>query len=274
MISYFNEVRTSKGYIYSLDMIRLNLEFKDTVQEFVNWLSAFELVTDEMLINHYTSYKEFSYRDLFNIQIDDYSFALGVGFNGNSADRYKGFIEFNPNKCNGLKFDRIINCMRTFTFKREVVRFDLAIDIPLPRHLVKLVKDQRNYAYLSSRGADTEYLGRRNNSGFIKLYDKTKESELMYDLTRLEITIDLKAGINFPVVKILPLQNKLKWDDLNSTDKVLVQLLKQVENPTMYMKQLKSEKRRKLQEYIFEETLELDDKAYNEVFMQMISYQY
>jgi hypothetical protein len=273
MISYLNEVVSDKGYIYSLDMIRLNLDFKDTVQGFINWLSAFELTVDEILIKHYTSYKEFAYRDLFNIEIDDYSFVMGVGFNGNSQDRYKGFIEFNPNKCKGYKFDRIYNCMRTFTYKLEVVRFDLAIDIPLPRHLVKLVKDQRNYTYICNKGSDTEYLGRRNNIGFTKLYDKTKESDLTYDITRLEITADLK-GINFPEVKIMPMQNKLKWDDLSATEKVLIQLLKQVENPTMYMRQLAFRKRKKIEDYIYEETLELDQKAYNQIYMQVVSYQY
>jgi hypothetical protein len=273
MISYTNEIRLDNGYIYSLDMIRIKYQFGDKTQQFLNWLSTYEMIVDGLEVKHWVSIKEFSYRDLFQIKTDNYSFALAIGFNGCSKDRHNGYIEFNPNKCKGGIFQTIWKNLIDVTVKSEVIRFDLAIDIPLPRYLVKLIKDNRNYTYLSNKGSTTEYLGLRSHAGFIKLYDKTKESKLDYDVTRLEITADLN-GINFPEVKILPLQEKIDFVKLSSTERVLIQLLKQIDNPTMYMRQLDKKKRKTIENFIYEETVKLDEAAYNKILKQVLEYQY
>lgn len=252
-------------------MVRVNLWFQDDMQVFVSWLAYKDEHLEGFDINHWLSLKEFSFRDMFQIKCSEFSFVLAVGFNGKKDDRYKGFVEFNPNKCKGEIFDNFMAMLYSSIYKAEVIRYDLAIDIPIPRYLVKLVKDQRNYQFISNRGSDTEYLGVRSHSGFVKLYDKQKESDLKYDLTRLEVTCGLD-GINFPVVKILPLQENLNFDKLGVTDKVLIQLLKQSDNPIMYLKQLKYEKRKKIEPYLVEETVQLDKAAYFEIQQQVNKY--
>lgn len=273
MIKYFNEIRLDNGHIYSLDMIRLNLQFGDNAQEFMNWLSMYNISADGIEIENWLSIKQFSYRNLFRVKTEDYSFSFAVGFNGGSLDKNKGFVEFNPNKCQGEHFTNIWIRLIDATLSVDVVRYDLAIDIPYPRYLVKLQKDNRNYTFLSAKGADTEYLGQRNNVGYIKVYDKKKEADLNYDVTRIEITANLD-GINFPDIKIMPMQEKLDFGHLSKTDKVLIQLLKQVDNPMMYLKQLTYRERKKILDYICEDTLKLDENAYWLIRKQVLSYKY
>jgi DNA relaxase NicK len=273
MVKYFKEVRTENGYIYSLDMLRLNLMFGDEIQHFMNWLSMYEESVDGVQINHYLSIKEFTFRDLFSVKTEDFSYSFAVGFNGASKDKKKGFIEFNPNKCQGEHFQRIWERIIDVTISVDIVRFDLAVDIPIPRYLVKLQKDNRNYTFMSCKGSDTEYLGRRNNVGYTKVYDKSKESDLEYELTRIEVTADLE-GIRFPEVMILPLQEKFEFSKMSSTEKVLVQLLKQSDNAQMYLKQLARSKRKKLMPYIYEGSVEFSEDAYWQIRKQVLDYKY
>lgn len=275
IIKYYNEVVSKEGYIYSLDMVRLSLEFvDDKVQNFVSWLNDLDTYRDGIDVKHWLSIKEFTYRDMFNVTLVDCSFVFAIGFNGSAKDRSKGFIEFNPNKCMyNFMFKEILDKLFSITLDRQVVRFDLAIDIPVPKHLVSLVKDGRNYQYIKSKDSESEYLGVRNKSGFVKLYDKKAESNLDYDLTRLEITASLD-GINFPVVKVKGLQQSLIFGDLNSTERVLVQLLDLVDNKKIYLSQLNYRRRKKIEEFLGEETLQLDENAYREILRQAILFQF
>lgn len=255
-------------------MVRLNLElFKDEIQEFVSWLNAKDIYGDGVDVKHWVSIREYTYRDMFNVTLSDCSFVFAIGFNGSADDRSKGFIEFNPNKCmDNPQFKELWDNLSSITFHRQVSRFDLAIDIPVSKHLVSLEKDGRNYQYLKGKQSESEYLGRRNRPGFVKLYDKKVESNLEYELTRLEITANLD-DFSFPVVKIKSLQQSLLFSGLNSTERVLVQLLDCVENKKMYLSQLNYRRRKKIEECLGEETLQLDKKAYYEIYKQVIQYQ-
>ena len=273
MLRYYDEVRLDNGYIYSCDMIRLNLRFKDNVQEYLNWLSGYDTYGYDIDVKVFKSLNEFTYRNMLNIKGDGYSFVIGVGFNGGEDARNKGFLEFNPNKCRGQKgFERVYLKLLDYIYSSELVRFDLAIDIPVPKYLCKLKKDGRNYQYIITQDGETEYLGRRNEIGFVKLYDKTKESKLDYDLTRLEITAN-KDTLNMPDVVILPYQNKIQ-DDLSSTDKVLVELLKSVDNPAIYLRKLKYEKRKKIEQYLWEDVVRLDLCSYDKILKRVLAYQF
>jgi len=272
MLRYYDEIRLDNGYIYSCDMIRLNLKFKDNVQKFLDWLSDYNMYGDGIDIKLYRSLNEFTYRNMLRVKADGYSFVIAIGFNGGQDTRDKGFIEFNPNKCRGQKvFEHIYSNLLDYIYSAEVARFDFAIDIPVPRYLCKLKKDGRNYQYIVTSGGESEYLGRRNEIGFVKLYDKTKEANLDYELTRLEITAS-KDVLNMPEVMIMPYQNKIQTN-LSSTDKVLVELLKNVDNPTIYLKKLKYEKRKKIEQYLFEDTVRLDYISYNKILKNVLSYQ-
>lgn len=255
-------------------MVRLSLEFFESeVQRFVSWLNYIDTYKDGIEVKHWISFKEFTYRDMFNVLLTDCRFVFAIGFNGSSDNRYKGFLEFNPNKCmNNSLFREILAELFSITFRRQVSRFDLAIDIPCPKYLVSLEKDGRNYQYIKGKQSESEYLGIRNKPGFVKLYDKTAESNLDYDLTRLEITTDGK-DISFPCVKIKKLQQSLIFDELSSTERVLVQLLDLVDNKDMYLSQLNYRKRKKIREYLGKDTLTLDKNAYYKIRGQALQLQ-
>lgn len=271
MIEYKNEIRSRDGHIYSLDMIRLNLEFMTEFQGFLDWLMKSNISEDNLDVKHWLSVKEFSFRNMFKVETDRYSFAMAIGFNGRSEDRNKGWIEFNPNKCCGDFFDRFMRELNCYVLTSKVVRYDLAIDIPIPRYLVKLKRDGRNYEYIKSQSSETEYLGRRNHVGRVKLYDKKAESNLDYELTRIEITADLET-FNFPTVNIMPLQQNINLEEITASDSVLIELLRQVENPNMYLGKLHYRKRKKIEPYLWQDTVQLDGIAHNEILKQVIKY--
>lgn len=273
-IKYYNEVESKEGYIYSLDMVRLSLEFFESeIQRFISWLNDIDTYKDGIDVKHWVSFKEFSYKNMFSVTLSDCGFVFAIGFNGNADDKYKGFIEYNPNKCmHNPLFREILTELFLITFRRQLSRFDLAIDIPCPKYLISLEKDGRNYQYMKGKQSESEYLGIRNKPGFVKLYDKKIESNLDYDLTRLEITADA-GDINFPSVKIKKLQQSLIFDELSSTERVLVQLLDLVDNKDIYLNQLNYRKRKKIREYLGKDTLILDKNAYYKIRGQALQLQ-
>ena len=88
------------------------------------------------------------------------------------------------------------------------------------------------------------------------LYNKTKESNLTYDCTRLEITLDSIDYENF--CKQLPITYFIRNFDffdtisLNDTDKVLLSLLMQNDNSSMYIKMLGRGKQDKYKKILFD----------------------
>jgi hypothetical protein len=104
------------------------------------------------------------------------------------------------------------------------MRWDLAIDFPISRKNLRLLKDRRNYVF-DSRG--TEYLGQRNSAGRLKLYDKAKEQghpEL--DISRVELTCDGEWTVE-RVLEKLPFvfNQKNKLEGLSGTSGLVVELL-------------------------------------------------
>lgn len=70
-------------------------------------------------------------------------------------------------------------------------RFDLAVDIPVQRDSARLVKDGRVYSERRHGKEWTEYLGSKSSTvGRCKLYNKQAEADLLYPMTRLELTLD------------------------------------------------------------------------------------
>ena len=228
-LSYFNPI-TLDGCIYSIDMVRLDLDFM-----YMGNQDIVSLITKNLTLNyeHYTSLSPHKYRDLLVVSCSNGNkFTLGVGFNAlTGIERRKGFLEFNPNKCCGqLEFDNLFSYLKFYCTQMILKRWDLAIDIPYSRNRVKLHKDNRKYER-HEHGAVTEYLGCRNSEGYLKVYDKTKESNLSYNITRIELTIDGNPNYDyvkdlFPQIDIY--KNQYNMDmllELSQNDLVLLKLL-------------------------------------------------
>lgn len=199
--------------VYSLDMVRLDF-YHDSQQKIIDVIDKQPIFAT---VESFTSNRIGTYRFMwafryangehggYELIIDgetvidgDKDVVLKVGYGvvkqgGKTSN--KGFVEFNPNKCenNGRKFiDLLYDAGCIF----ELRRFDVAIDYSIQRNRVRLIRDRRKYEYvLSSKGGATEYLGQRNAPGRVKVYDKAGEQGLEADLTRVELTADAKWTI-------------------------------------------------------------------------------
>ena len=237
---------------YSLDMLRL--EFKVSTSNLQKLLNSFQYRTD---YDYWESNKYFTYRHQFTFRVDlKNSYTLLADFIDARKNANKIIIlEFNPNKVGSdLGMLSLLNKLCLMAYKKRVVRFDCAIDIPVPRDRCLLFKDQRTYSEYRNSSSDlTEYLGHRNKHGFVKLYNKARELGLSDDnLTRLEITVDGdkidEFESIFPQVYVLDnYQVNESFLALNDTDKVLV--LACMENPK-YLDMLGRKKGKKIKEFI------------------------
>lgn len=188
---YYESIADSNtSYIYSCDMVRFSIEIRKDCAEKMSQRFSAETRLD---VNVYpVDLRPFKYRHMLTVAVGESSVSLAVGFNGygGADERFRGYVEFNPNKCFPDWKDEFLDVC-SWCCKVEPVRIDLAIDVPVDRTGCSLVKDGRLYEYQQKSADDfTEYLGRRNTPGRVKLYNKTKEQKLSYPLTRLEITTE------------------------------------------------------------------------------------
>ena len=266
MLKYYDAYQ-SAGIIYSCDMIRLKFVFIKDVSSFsLDWMYNMSFRRGYH-VDNYKSNKLSGYRDVFVLtrSDDNIKAVITLGFFCNKADtagNHSNFIEFNPNK---VDMNDVMYLLIHFsgwsshiTSGRyyELVRYDMAVDVPVSRSYVKLLKSgKRTYTRIQDTSL-TEYLGKRNSNGFVKVYDKTAESDLYYDLTRIEITCD-SLSPTLPDVYIKEYQTSLDFEfELNNTDKVLVELLRRCDDNDIdyFFKQLGRSKREKLKSYVYAES--------------------
>lgn len=199
--------------VYSVDMVRLEF-LHDNMQQVIDCidkqtvLATMETYTSNRIGNYkfmwifrYANGEHGGYRIELSedeiIEDGDKDVVLKVGYgvvSGSGATNKKGFVEFNPNKCegNGRKFLLLLESIGCVFSLR---RWDLAIDYSVARNVARLIRDRRTYEFiLSSKGGVTEYLGQRNAPGRVKLYDKAGEQGLDCDLTRVELTCESGWG--------------------------------------------------------------------------------
>lgn len=271
-IPYYKPYVTDDA-IYSLDMVRISFDIGSRGQELSNMLQTIDLkdAQDANLLdlNYYQSFREYKYEHLWTItdKKTETKATLSVGLHlrggGANDGRSLGFLEFNPNKVMHSPLLReIITQIQVLSVDMELKRYDLAIDLPIPRYLAKLERQgKKMYQYIVKDDGVTEYLGRRNTHGFVKLYDKTKESGLDKDFTRLEITLDPSESVKnaFPVVRVNDAQYSLDIGyDLNDTERTIVAMLRDVACPVNYERMLGRKMRKRIEPYLSDKVLSLD----------------
>lgn len=280
---YFSEILDDKtGYIYSCDMVRFSIEVrKDCAEKFACRFSA----DTRLDVNVYpVSYVRYKYRQMISVNVGESTVVMGIGFNGDNVvdDRLRGYIEFNPNKCfPEWKAEFIDIC--GWCNKVEIARVDLAVDIPVDRCNCSLVKDVRLYEYQQKASDDyTEYLGKRNTVGRVKLYNKSKEQKLKYPLTRLEITTecDIKEfKKHIPQVIVSDVEQidfeRADLSGLSQNDRVTVSLLNILDFNTRmeWLQKYTYRHRQKISKYVMADTrLELNCDCVQNVFRWVQSY--
>lgn len=260
-ITYYSPIK-SGDVVYSCDMIRLRFHINQLKAQ--NFMDYFHIMTANrhFLYDYFRSTKIGSYRHLFACKYSkadrtEGTFRIGLALNECShTSGMSCMIEFNPNKNDMVYMRHILEDIAYFVTPVlhyfELMRFDLAVDIPVKRENVVLLKQgKREYHRIISNSL-TEYVGRHNSNGFTKVYDKTVESDLDYDLTRVEITCDNLDIFSLPKLQLLQSVED-DFTELNSTDIVLVNLIRRLDydEQQFQLKMLGRNKRDKLKKYIF-----------------------
>ena len=232
-MQYYNEVYSANGTVLSIDKVCLDFEFfysGDSLgQKFMRFLQESLSLDFASWIN--TSIG--SYRYQYSIKCHGgNSFWVGLAFNGGGKpDIKKARLEFNPNKVGqDTIFVKIFDALCRLSKPPNISRWDLAVDYPVNRKNVFLIKDGRSYQEFRNSMEDrTQYLGRHNNHGFVKLYNKQFESKLPIPLTRLELTLDYALSDFGMMQKVFPkvvliddMQMRFDHEKMTDTDRYIM----------------------------------------------------
>lgn len=194
-MKYYKEIKTKEGFSISVDMVVIDYSVsspaaRDALIRLLDTLPMLYAVE----VRHWSSLRIGTFRENYTLKFQDKtSFWVGVGLNANKPLWGRSRMEFNPNKVAAHKvFLEMLKWFNIHSLRMNAIikRFDLAIDIPIERLSVRLLKDRRVYTERRHGQEWTEYLGKSATVGRVKLYNKTVEAGLDYPLTRLELTLD------------------------------------------------------------------------------------
>lgn len=270
-LNYFNPLYLENGYIFSCDGVRVKYVIdKRYIQEFS---SNFFMTLRTDIENYPISIKQGTYKHLAKITYgDDASMTFGFCFNGASRitengydNMYLGMMDFNLNKVGSYeRFWADYREIKSLSSHFEIVRVDMALDVPIARQNIILEKDSRVYEMKAySLENKTEYLGVRNSIGRVKIYNKSKESKLDKPLTRIEVTceLDISSYIKYypKIYNIDNVQCGMSIMELNDTDRAILDMenkliVNGLDDGLMTFNSLAYIKKQKLKPYILPES--------------------
>lgn len=269
---------------YTLDMLTIDFKVSSYgVQK------IFDLLMSPGYDNRYGEFNywnssavsKFKHNFVFEVSREEHYF-MGVQANWMTPSQYNTYVrlEFNPAKLFAChEFCNLHRHLISAAIHVDVKKFDLAIDIPVPREDCFMFKDQRVESMRKySESNKTNYLGLRGDHGNVKLYNKQLESNLPYPLTRLEITMDYEHITELEFQSVFPKvlffdSGQMKLDDTayDGVDRVL--LLACLEHPE-YLSMLHYRKRKKIECILGEytHTLEPDMNKYRHILSEILKY--
>lgn len=138
-----------------------------------------------------------SYKYNYRVELCQGNYYVGYYHNAekNSGNSRSLKLQYNPNKIN-VHDDDALERLVYYCFSQTRTRiksFDVAFDIPI--NFGNFIIDKGN-RYNVNVYKGTYYIGERSNG--IKIYDKQKESGLLYPLTRYEVRLtldDVRVGV-------------------------------------------------------------------------------
>ena len=136
-------------------------------------------------------------------------------------------LEVNPNKhSEKLWFKKLMELIREWCCSGHLRKVDYAVDIPVAPGKVQIFQSRKERGLHKG----TRYFGQRNKHGYCKIYDKQKEQELDYPLTRVEHTVRVDEPISLESVMLLD-EKTLKIEntsELNGTDLFIVESIRRM----------------------------------------------
>lgn len=225
-IEYDAPIRRSDGVVLSIDKLVIDYRLRgcDALNEFAKMVDMLAIRYD-VEETRWSSSRIGTFKENVTIGFQNgCSFWVGVALNGSKTDWERVRIEFNPNKtARHAAFRAVLEYLNTHSRKMHttIKRFDLAVDIPVARSDVVMLKDRRVYSERRHGAEWTQYLGAKSSTvGRVKLYNKQTEAKLSYPLTRLELTLDPAtdfAAIPWPTVYYVETR-QTKMDEFRLTD--------------------------------------------------------
>lgn len=252
-MKYFYNITDKNGYVHSIDNCILVYSMKyinsltDLLLYLENLKSIHNLDNEYWTRNNLPACSHYSFfSDIVHLCNGIY---LSIGKYNYIKDKKDPFIvplvklEINLNK----HFDKtIFSDLNDWLIKNSgdisLIKYDYAIDIKAP------VESIQNIGSRKERGLykGTRYYGQRNKHGYCKIYDKKKEQELDYDLTRIEHTFI--SGEKLSLEPIYIKSNKKIDEKLNDTDRCILKMLGSLkaygEDITVYLNDLGRRKKK------------------------------
>lgn len=260
MIKYFKPVIDEFGYIHSVDNVIVTYYLKCQVE------TAIDKIRELKEINHADNYWERLncaacqkwawYQNHIHLE-DGIYISLG---------RYREYdkiqktwyvfpllkLEVNPNKHYDKPiYQACLAFIREWCASGYMNKHDYAIDVPLEPGNVKVYGSRKEPGLHKG----TRYWGQRNKHGYLKVYDKQKESGLELPCTRIEHTMCNNEPVSFESVYITKFEGI--EDDLSSLDGVnkaivdmIILLKRHNEDYEDCIKDLNYRRRKKIEPFI------------------------
>lgn len=261
----------------------LRLSSKISVKDFSVFTRAF---ANEPLFKQYERFGLNEFKFNYNYKDEDCSFWFGFLSNSeylkgdsslsNPNALHNFTIEFNPNKCEDNSY---LLYILSHLHNIKIVSCDLACDLPFNINQLDFIPVNKSFKHMFDTPEGlTYYFGKGDNR--IKIYDKTKEANLDYDLTRVEISVkvdkDLKdiksidfSKLTFPIVSCSEYQTTLEDNNIDDTLKVH---LWAVEHgyPVQYMSRVYQ---KKIKDYkIKKSPIDFDTTLFNKALINYLDY--
>ncbi len=270
-LRYYMPVSTQ--YItYSVDLVKLRLALTiKLINEIRKNVYIVQIMSKKLKYKESHRYDE-TYLYIYEAKygIKEGYMRVEIRYNPNS-DVASCTIECNPNKCFSF-CDCLsdIGMLINHSIQYYVDSMDVAMDIPAHMRNVMVKKDKRSMTrYCRRRENETIYLGKRNKVNNVRVYDKRNESDLSYDLTRIELKVGNPLGFNFmeltknalPQVYVHTTGNyneEIVNTSFSSTDRVLIMSLRDHHEKIKLLHELDRKKTKKILPYVLANTVKID----------------
>ncbi len=240
MVNYFLHEKDENGYVHSIDNLVIVYDINPVYQS-----DYLDIMLDS-IHNLKEEYKnDISYWERLNVNacskyswycnhvhLDD-GIYLSIGHYREGLKEKHTYVvfpllklEINPNKhYDKPVFKDLQKIINRFCISGMLKKYDYAIDIPCKLDYVQIFNTRKEPGLHKG----TRYYGQRSRDGYVKIYDKTKESNLDYFLTRVEHTFDMirQSGKEKSFTAFYVLQQNQDdsvVSDFSSNDKVIFDL--------------------------------------------------
>lgn len=229
MVKYYNPIVDDDGYTHSIDNVVITYYMKCTVEAMIEKLRALSGLSDNYWerLNAKACQKWAWYQN--HIHLEDGIYVSLGKYTEYDKVRKEWFVyplmkvEINPNKhSEKIVFKALLNVIMEWTGGGYMNKHDYAIDVPFEPSKVKVYGSRKEPGLHKG----TRYWGQRNKHGYLKIYDKQKESQLESPTTRIEHTLCNNEPVSFEnvcITKLGVLNGDV--DTLDGVNRALVEMI-------------------------------------------------